>query len=131
MGTDRGVGGGVRVRKVVVRGRQGEGDDSFRACYMKAVRGHECARTTTMGSATLARDVCGRYVPRQSVGDRGLSECAWEGGYHQHCHLDDELEREGWRWRMTEKKRGKSAKGRLEHAGLIGESGEVDTVGGD
>jgi hypothetical protein len=53
MGIDRGgVHGGGRVRKVVVRGRQGEGDDSFLACYRKAVRGRVCARTTTIGSAT-------------------------------------------------------------------------------
>lgn len=81
--------------------------------------------------SNAARDVCGRYVPRRSVGGRGLFECAWEGGHHQYCHLDDELEREGWRWQMAGKKRGKSVKRRREHAGPIGESGGVDTVGGD
>jgi len=39
MGTGRGVLGGGRVREVVARGKQSEGDDSFRPCSMKAVRG--------------------------------------------------------------------------------------------
>ena len=49
MGTDPGVRGGGRVRGVVAWGKQG-GGDSFQACYMKAVRGRVCARTTMPGS---------------------------------------------------------------------------------
>jgi hypothetical protein len=95
MGTDRGVLGGGRVREVVARGTQSEGDDSFRPCCMKAVRGYVYAKTTTPGSTRCTRcTVCGRYVPRWNVGGHGLCECAWEGGHPQYCHRDDALEQE-------------------------------------
>jgi len=61
MGTDRGVqgGGGARggEREVVARGKQGEGDVSFRACYMMSARGCVRARTTTLWSARCMRCV--------------------------------------------------------------------------
>lgn len=71
-GIDRGVQGGGRVREVVARGKQGEGDDSFRACCMKAVHGHVCARTATLGSAYRTRCVADTYLD----GVSGTAVCA-------------------------------------------------------
>jgi hypothetical protein len=72
MGTDRGVLGGGRVREVVARGKQSEGDDSFRLCCMKAVRGRVCARTTTLGSTRCTRCVVDTYLD----GVSGATVCA-------------------------------------------------------
>ena len=57
MGTGRGILGGGRVREVVARGKQSAGDDSFRLCCMKAVRGRVYAGTTTLGSTRCTRCV--------------------------------------------------------------------------
>ncbi len=72
MGTDHGVLGGGRVRKAVAQGKQSEGDDSFRPCCMKAVRGRVYARTTTLGSTRCMRYVWQRRTSMECRGPRSV-----------------------------------------------------------
>jgi hypothetical protein len=51
---DRGVLGSGRLR-VVAWGKESEGDDSFRSCCIKAVRGRVYVRATTLGSSRCTR----------------------------------------------------------------------------
>ena len=72
MGTDRGVLGGDRVREVVARGKQSEGDDSFRVWCMKAVRGRVYARTTTLVSTRCTRCVWQIHTSMECRGPRSV-----------------------------------------------------------